>query len=105
MILLFTIIGSYSVDNSVFDVKLAIVFGVVGYFLKKFNFGAAPLIMGFVLGLRLEENFRQAMIISRGDLHIFISRPASLAFLILAALFLLSSFVPVLWKAIPKDKD
>jgi putative tricarboxylic transport membrane protein len=105
LILLFTIIGSYSVDNSLFDVKLAIAFGVLGYFLKKFKFGAAPLIMGFVLGLRLEENFRQAMIISRGDLHIFISRPVSLAFLILASLFILSSFIPLVRKRIPKDTE
>jgi putative tricarboxylic transport membrane protein len=105
LIILFTIIGSYSVDNSLFDVKLAIAFGVFGYFLKKFKYGAAPLIMGFVLGARLEENFRQSMIMSRGDLHIFISRPVSLAFLILAALFILSSFIPLIGKRIPKDTE
>ena len=96
LILLFTIIGSYSVDNSIFDVKLMIAFGVVGYVLKKFNWGAAPLIMAFVLGDKLEESFRQSMILSRGSLDIFIQRPVSLGFLLLIAVILLSSTISYL---------
>ena len=93
LILLFTIIGSYSVNNSLFDVSLTIFFGVVGYLLRKFNFEAAPLIMAFVLGPILEESFRQSLIISRGSFAIFVNRPISLAFLLLGVVFLVSPFI------------
>jgi putative tricarboxylic transport membrane protein len=94
LILLFTIIGSYSVSNSVFDVGLMVAFGVLGYFLKKFNFDAAPLVMSFVLGPMLEESFRQSLIISRGSFNIFISRPVSFAFLIAVVACVISSLLP-----------
>ena len=90
LIILFTIIGSYSVNNSLFDVGLTIFFGAAGYFLRKFNFEMTPLIMAFVLGPLLEETLRQSLIISRGSFGIFIRRPISLAFLLLGAAFLLS---------------
>jgi len=93
LILLFTIIGSYSVNNSLFDVCLTIFFGAVGYLLRKFNFEAAPLIMAFVLGPILEESFRQSLIISRGSFAIFVNRPISLAFLLLGVVFLVSPFI------------
>ena len=90
LIILFTVIGSYSVNSSLFDVGLTIFFGVAGYFLRKFNFEMTPLIMAFVLGPLLEETLRQSLIISRGSFGIFIYRPISLAFLLLGAAFLLS---------------
>ena len=96
LILLFTIVGSYSMQNSLFDVKLMIFFGVAGYLLRKFNYEPSSLIMAFVLGPMLEEAFRQSLIISRGSFHIFISRPLSLAFLVLAVITALSSLAPVL---------
>lgn len=95
LILLFTIVGSYSVQSSLFDVKLMIFFGLVGYLLKKFNYEPSPLIMAFVLGPMLEEAFRQSLIISRGSFRIFISRPLSLAFMVLGAITALSSFMPI----------
>jgi putative tricarboxylic transport membrane protein len=93
LILLFTIIGSYSVNNSLFDVGLTIFFGVAGYFLRKFHFEMTPLIMAFVLGPMLEEAFRQSLIISRGSFAIFVQRPISLTFLMIAAAFLLFQLV------------
>jgi hypothetical protein len=89
LIILFTIIGSYSVNNSMFDVGLTIFFGVAGYFLRKFNFEMTPLIMAFILGPLLEEAVRQSLIISRGNFAIFIQRPISLTFLLIGAAFLL----------------
>jgi putative tricarboxylic transport membrane protein len=89
LIILFTIIGSYSVNNSIFDVGLTIFFGVAGYFLRKFNFEMTPLIMAFILGPLLEEAVRQSLIISRGNFAIFIQRPISLTFLLIGAAFLL----------------
>jgi putative tricarboxylic transport membrane protein len=104
LILLFTIIGSYSVNNSLFDVCLTIFFGAVGYLLRKFNFEAAPLIMAFVLGPILEESFRQSLIISRGSFAIFVSRPVSLAFLLLGVIFLLAPCIPFLYGAFRRGK-
>lgn len=98
LIILFTIIGSYSVNNSIFDILIMITFGMVGYFLKKFKYDAPPLILAFVLGPMIEESLRQSLIISRGKLAIFISRPFSLAFLILSALLMLSSLIPMIRK-------
>jgi putative tricarboxylic transport membrane protein len=95
LILLFTIIGSYSVNNSVFDVGLMVFFGVLGYILRKFDFDAVPLIMAFVLGPMMEEAFRQSLVISRGSFSIFINRPVSLAFLLLSAILILTLVIPM----------
>ena len=95
LILLFTIIGSYSSNNSLFDIQLMLVFGVLGYPLKKFGFDLTPLIMAFVLGQMLEQAFRQSLIISRGSLEVCISRPISLAFLLLATSVVLASLLPM----------
>jgi putative tricarboxylic transport membrane protein len=95
LILLFTIIGAYSVQNSVFDVGLTVFFGLVGYFLKRYGFQAAPLIMAFVLGQMLEESLRQSLIMSQGSFSIFIERPFCLAFLLLTFLFIFFSFIPL----------
>ena len=77
IILLFTIIGSYSVNNSIFDVALMVIFGVLGYILRKFNYEMTPLVTAFILGPMIEEALRQSLIISRGSFYIFISRPLS----------------------------
>jgi len=105
LILLFTIIGSYSVKNSLFDVALTIVFGVVGYLLKKFGLEAPPLIMAFVLGPMFEESFRQSLILSRGSFGIFVSRPYSLVFLLLAIVFMLSPFIPFIYNILRRRNE
>lgn len=86
--LFFICIGVYSVNNSSFDVLMALVFGVLGYAMARFDFSPAPLILGFVLGPLLEENFRRALLLSRGDLTVFVSRPVSLLFLVLTLIIL-----------------
>ncbi|CAH1669473.1 tripartite tricarboxylate transporter permease [Chelatococcus asaccharovorans] len=97
-ILLFCCIGAYGVGNSTFDVMLAAGFGAFGFLLLRYGCPVAPLIMGFILGPMLEENFRRAMIIARGDLTIFAVRPISACFL-LATLLLIASFVaPNIWR-------
>jgi putative tricarboxylic transport membrane protein len=98
LIILFTIIGSYSVNNSTFDLALMLFFGVIGYLLRKFDFELAPLILAFILGPMLEESFRQSLIMSRGSFSIFVARPASLIFLLLAFALLLSSLIPAMKK-------
>ena len=84
-ILVFSVIGVYTVSNSVIDVYLTILFGVVGSLLLRFGFEPAPLLLGFVLGKLMETHFRKAMIQSGGDPMIFVERPISLALLVLSA--------------------
>jgi putative tricarboxylic transport membrane protein len=88
LILLFCLIGVYSVNNNIYEVVIMILFGVVGYLMKKFAYEGAPLILAFVLSPLLENALRQSLIMSDGDFFIFFSRPISLL-LILAAFFLL----------------
>jgi putative tricarboxylic transport membrane protein len=66
-------IGSYTVHNSIFDVWMMVVFGVAGYFLKKLSYPLAPMVLAIVLGDRAEAGFRQAMLVSQGDLRVFFS--------------------------------
>jgi TctA family transporter len=82
-ILMFICIGTYSVDNSAFDIWLVAVLGLFGYFARILGFPAAPLILGFVLGPMLEEHFRRAMLISRGDFMIFVDHRVSMITLLI----------------------
>ena len=79
LILLFCLIGVYSVNNSVLDIYLMILFGVVGYLMRKFDFEPAPLALAYVLSPLLETSLRQSLNISGGSFLIFFSRPISLA--------------------------
>ena len=79
--LCFVCIGVYSAKNSLFDVGETLVFGIVGYLLIALRFHVAPILLGFVLGPRMEENFRNALAISNGQLSVFVSRPLSAIFL------------------------
>lgn len=89
--LFFICIGVYSVNNSSFDVLMALAFGILGYGMTQFGFSPAPLLLGFVLGPLLEEHFRRALMLSRGDLSVFVTRPVSLAFLVLTLIVLMFS--------------
>lgn len=94
-VLVFICIGVYSSDNSVFDVYIVLIFGVVGYFMRQFNYPAAPLLLGFILGPLLEEHFRRALLLGRGNPIVFLERPISLVFVLLTVLFLVGSLLPV----------
>jgi TctA family transporter len=87
-VLMFICIGVYSIDNTAFDVWLALLFGVAGYALRLLGFPMPPLLLGFVLGPLLEANFRRAMILSQGKFETFVERPVSGALLGVAALIL-----------------
>jgi putative tricarboxylic transport membrane protein len=95
LILLFCLIGAYSLQNNAGDVVLMLVFGVVGYLMRKFQYDGAPLILAAVLGPLLEEAFRQSLMLSHGDFSIFVSRPISLSFLAVAVILLV---IPVITK-------
>ena len=84
-ILVFCCIGVYSVNNQTFDVFMAAAFGVIGYLFLKLKCEPAPLLLGFVLGPMMEENFRRSLLLSRGDFTVFVTRPLSMGLLIAAA--------------------
>jgi putative tricarboxylic transport membrane protein len=88
LVILFCITGMYSVNNSVFDIWVMLLFGGLGYLAGKGMFEGAPLLLGLVLGPKMEVAFRQSLMISHGDFGIFTGRPISLAFLLATALFL-----------------
>jgi len=97
-ILVFCYIGIYSINNAPADVIIAAVFGIVGYWLVKHEFEPAPLILGFVLGPLMEENLRRAMLIARGDVTVFVTRPLSGTLLGIAVLLLVLAGLPMLRK-------
>ena len=87
--LFFICVGVYSTNNEMFGVIQTLAIGVVGYGLLRLGFHPAPILLGFVLGPRLEENFRRALTLSRGDLAVFVDSPISAVFMAFAALLLL----------------
>jgi putative tricarboxylic transport membrane protein len=94
LILLLCLIGVYSISNTVFDIYIMIVFGVVGYLMKKFEYEGAPLVLAFILGPLFENNLRKSLIMSQGSSSIFFLRPISATFLILALFILISPLIP-----------
>ena len=97
-ICLFCCIGAYSLNNSPMEVYLAAMFGFFGYFASKWECEAAPLLLGFVLGPLMEENLRRAMLISRGDPIVFLTRPISAGMLIVAAMLIVMIALPFMRK-------
>lgn len=91
MIILFCIIGAYSVNNNVFDVGMLFFFGVLGYVLRRLNFELAPLILGFILGPIMENSARQALIMSGGSFRIFFSSTISTVLLVLSSVVILTA--------------
>ncbi len=79
--LFFVCVGVYSTNNTLFDVGMVLVVGLLGYLFLKLRFSPAPLLLGFVLGPMVEENFRRALLLSRGDMGIFVDRPISAGFI------------------------
>jgi putative tricarboxylic transport membrane protein len=108
LIILFCLIGAYSITSSTFDVAIMLVFGVVGYLMRKFNYEGAPMVLAFVLGPRLESSLRQSLLLSDGSFLIFFTRPIAAGGMILSILMLLSCIIPVIRKKrgeIPIEKE
>lgn len=98
-ILLFCLVGVYSLNNRIFDVALAAGFGLLGYLFRKAKCEPGPLLLGFVLGPLLETNLRRALLISQGDASVFIERPISLTLLCATVLLLLLMILPNIRKS------
>uniref|UniRef100_A0A9E8CND8 Tripartite tricarboxylate transporter permease n=1 Tax=Bosea sp. NBC_00436 TaxID=2969620 RepID=A0A9E8CND8_9HYPH len=100
-ILLFCAIGSFSINNSVFDIYVTVLFGALGYLFIKLKCEPVPLLLGFVVGPMMEENLRRAMLLSRGDPTVFVTQPLSATLLVLALIMLAVVALP----AIRKERD
>ncbi|MBH9664523.1 tripartite tricarboxylate transporter permease [Burkholderia multivorans] len=87
--LFFIAVGVFSTNNSLFEVGEVLVFGIIGAVLLALDFPVATILLGYVLGPMVEENFRRALLLSRGDLAIFVQRPISAAFVAICALMII----------------
>jgi len=97
-ILMFCCIGVFSVNNNSFDVLITVLFGVLGIVFLKLGMEAAPLLLGFILGPMMEENLRRAMLLSRGDPMVFLTRPLSLTMLLMALAMIVIISLPAISK-------
>ena len=102
-VFILAMIGSYAAASSFFDVWVMLIAGVAGYFLLRFGFAPAPLIMGLILGAIIEENFSKAMIIHDNSILSMLERPIVLLFFVLTLISLISPIYSA-WKARRKDK-
>jgi putative tricarboxylic transport membrane protein len=102
LIIAFSVFGVYAVQFTTFDLMLLLICGVFGYFLAKNDFPLPPLVLALVLGPMLENNMMRALTLSNGDYMIFLQKPVSAVFLILAILWLL---IPFITKQLKKRKE
>lgn len=89
LILLFCVIGAFSINNNVCDILVMVIFGIFGYLLKKYGYEAAPLILCFVLGPMFEVNLRRSLLISQGSFSIFFTRPIALVAIVICVALLM----------------
>jgi putative tricarboxylic transport membrane protein len=98
LILVFCLIGVYSLNFSQVEIGLMIGFGVLGYLMRKFKFEMPPLILALVLGPMMESNLRLSLLLSQGDPTVFVRRPISAVFILVSAGLILSSLIPGIQK-------
>jgi putative tricarboxylic transport membrane protein len=96
-ILVFATLGVYSLANSLVDVLIMYVIGVIGFFMRRYDFPVGPMILGVILGPMLEAQFRRALQISQGDLTVFFTRPISAILLLTAVAALVLPYLPALF--------
>ena len=102
LVILFCITGMYTVNNSVFDIWMMLLFGGLGFLMRKWAYEGAPLLLALVLGPKLEMAFRQSLMISHGNFEIFINRPVSMVFLLATLVFLLIPIFRIIIKSMKK---
>jgi putative tricarboxylic transport membrane protein len=93
-ILVFATLGVYSASNSVIDVLIMYAIGVLGFFLRRYDFPVGPVVLGAILGPLLETQFRRAVQISQGDLTVFLTRPLSALILLAAVAAIALPYLP-----------
>jgi len=98
--------GAYGINYSTFDIYTMIVFGVLGYLMRKYEFEGAPMVLAFVLGPMFERSFRHSLLLSDGSFSIFFTRPISAGGMIITFVLLITSSIPIIQKsrkAIPME--
>ena len=100
-VFMFSVVGAYALDQSMFDVWVALIFGVVGYFMRMYGFSVVPLAIGLILGGMLEQRLGQSMVMLDEKWWLMLTRPLSLLFFILTALAL---FGPTVWRLLKRAK-
>jgi putative tricarboxylic transport membrane protein len=98
LVLLFCLIGVYSLNNTTFDIFVMLAFGILGYILRTRGYEPAPLVMAFILTPMLEQSLYQALLLSDGASSTFVTRPISCGALVIAALLIFSALLPWLQK-------
>ena len=98
LIILFCLVGAYSLRNSSADILIMLFFGIIGYLMGKLNYEGAPLVMAFVLGPVLELNLRRSLILSDGSFGIFFNRPIAAGIMLATAVIVLISAAPLIWR-------
>ena len=93
LIIIFCLLGCYSIGYSSSDLVIMNIFGIVGYLMKKFKYEGAPLVLAFVIGPMFENSLRQSLMMSFGKFDIFFTRPISLTFVIVALLLLATAVI------------
>jgi putative tricarboxylic transport membrane protein len=93
MIAVFTLIGAFSLRHSFFDLWISLLFGVVGYLMRKFDFPVAPMVLATVLAKLMETSFMQSLVLSKGSPLIFFTRPISIAFMVLTVVSVVSGIL------------
>lgn len=94
IVTLLSVIGVYAIQGSAFDLWIMLGFGVIGYFLRKYEYPLAPMVIGAVLGPICENNFRRSLVLSADDYNIFIDRPITLTILIICAIAIIATCLP-----------
>ncbi|HEY4295505.1 MAG TPA: tripartite tricarboxylate transporter permease [Paraburkholderia sp.] len=102
--LFFIAIGVYSTNNSLFEVGEVLAFGLIGVIFSVLEFSVAPIMLGYVLGPMVEENFRRALLLSRGDMSVFVSHPISATFLGISALLIVAQIGYAAWRTLRAGK-
>ena len=108
LIILFCLVGAYSINNSTFDMAIMLIFGILGYLMRKYRYEGAPMVLAFVLGPMFENSLRQSLLLSDGSFSIFFTRPIAAGGMILTVIILVSSIIPNLRKrrkAIPMEEE
>jgi putative tricarboxylic transport membrane protein len=101
LILALCVVGTYALNNSMFDVGIMLAAGVIGYVMQKFDFPASPIVLALIMGPMAEANFRRALSLSNGSLDFLWTRPITVALLSIAILSLL---LPVIRAVLAKRR-
>jgi len=94
LIAIICVVGTFSVSSEVFDIKLLIIFGTIGYFMDKYGYSAGPLVLGFVLGPLTDVNFRRVLDLAHGNPLALINRPISFILFLMTVILLLNYYPP-----------